>query len=141
MQLTDHTDLGLRTLMLLAAREGERLSAADIARWHGLSYTHLQKVVQSLQAAGFVHTFRGRSGGVCLARPAAEIRVGEVVRALEPHFRMAECFRPGVPHCRLAPGCALSGVLDRGVQSMLAELDRHTLAEVVGGSGALSPVG
>ena len=129
VNLTEHTDLGLRTLMLLAVAT-DRLSAADIAERHGISYGHTQKVVQSLQSAGFVETFRGRGGGVVLSRPADEIRVGQVVRALEPHFHMAECFRAEVPRCRLFPGCSLTRVLDRGKEAMLAELDRHTLAEI-----------
>lgn len=115
---------------MLLAVSTDRLSAADIAERHGISYAHVQKVVQSLQAAGFVDTFRGRGGGVVLSRPPGEIRVGEVVRALEPHFHMAECFRAEAPRCRLFPGCALTKVLDRGKEAMLEELDRHTLAEI-----------
>jgi Rrf2 family transcriptional regulator, nitric oxide-sensitive transcriptional repressor len=134
VNVTDHTDLGLRALMLLAVAYPERVAASDIAERHAISYTHVQKVVQSLQAAGLVDTFRGRGGGVVLARPASEIRVGEVVRALEPHFYMAECFRPETPKCKLFPGCALTAVLDRGKEAMLAELDRHTLADVVAGT-------
>lgn len=137
LNLTDHTDYGLRTLMLLAVTREARLSAAEIAERHGLSYSHIQKVVQSLQSAGFVETFRGRGGGVRLARPAAQIRIGEVVRALEPHFHIAECFRAGQTHCRLYPGCALTGVLARGREAMLTELDRYTLADMVAASSSV----
>lgn len=137
MNLTDHTDLGLRALVLLAASEPERLSAQDIARRHAVSYAHVQKVVQSLQAAGFVDTFRGRGGGVQLARAPEDIRIGDVVRALEPHLDFVECFREGKARCLLTGGCALTATLRRARDAMLAELDRTTLAEILRGSPAV----
>lgn len=129
MQLTEHTDLGLRVLMLLAAVD-DQLPAAEIAQRHRSSYSHVQKVIQSLQSAGFVETFRGRNGGVRLARSPEAIRVGDVVRALEPHFQMADCFREN-PQCRFFPGCGLTHVLASARDAMFAELDRHTLASIV----------
>lgn len=140
MQLTDHTDYGLRVLILLAAVAPRRLSSLTLAERYGLSHTHVQKVVQSLQAAGFVETFRGRSGGVQLARDPASIRIGDVVRALEPHLDWVECFRSEGGSCRLEGGCALTHTLLRARAAMLVELDRTTLAEVVGGSPALGPL-
>ena len=136
VQLTDHTDIGLRVLILLAAAAPERLSSAELAERHGLSHTHVQKVVQSLQSSGFVETFRGRGGGVQLARLPSDIRVGEVVRALEPHLDFVECFRPGQSCCKLDGGCSLTGTLVRAKSAMLAELDRTSIADIVENSPA-----
>ncbi len=140
MQLTDHTDIGLRLLILLSASAPRRLSSTEMAQRYGLSFTHVQKVVQSLQAAGFVQTFRGRTGGVQLARLPGDIRVGEVVRALEPNLHLVECFRPGQSTCRLDGGCALTHTLLRAKSAMLAELDRTTIADIVAQSPALKPL-
>ena len=138
MHLTAHTDLGLRVLLLLGARSAPRLSTTEIAERYQLSPTHTQKVVQSLQAAGFVETFRGRGGGVQLASLPADIRVGDVVRALEPNLDFVECFRPGHSTCVLTGGCALTHTLLRAKAAMLAELDRSTLADIIGDSPKLS---
>ncbi|MFT4626438.1 MAG: Rrf2 family nitric oxide-sensitive transcriptional repressor [Myxococcota bacterium] len=140
MQLTDHTDYGLRVLILLAAVAPQRLSSLDLAGRHGLSHAHVQKVVQSLQNAGFVQTFRGRGGGVQLARLPSDIRVGEVVRALEPHLDFVECFRPGHSRCKLDGGCALTQTLVRAKSAMLVELDKTTIAGIVQGSPAIQPL-
>ncbi|MBX2798677.1 MAG: Rrf2 family transcriptional regulator [Myxococcales bacterium] len=134
MQLTEHTDIGLRLLILLGATAPRRMSAQSLAQRHGLSYSYVQKVVQSLQASGFVETFKGRSGGVQLARLAADISVGEVVRALEPHLNFVECFRPGASSCLLVGGCELTQVMLRAKAAMLAELDKTTIADIVTGS-------
>jgi len=131
MHLTDHTDFGLRLLMTLGARAPGRISARELAEAHGISFSHVQKVVQSLESEGFVETFRGRGGGVTLARAPDEITIGEVVRALEPHLHLVRCFQPGESGCVLAGGCALTGVLKRARSAFMRELDEATLGELL----------
>ncbi len=140
MQLTDHTDYGLRVLILLAAVAPERVSSVVLAERYGLSHAHVQKVVQSLQNGGFVETFRGRGGGVQLARLPEDIPVGDVVRALEPTLDFVECLKPGPSRCRLDGGCALTKTLLRAKAAMLAELDKSTIADILAESPAIQPV-
>jgi Rrf2 family nitric oxide-sensitive transcriptional repressor len=134
MQLNDHTDYGLRILITLGASTPRRWSSRDLATAHGLSFSHVQKVVQSLEAAGFVETFRGRGGGVALARLPADVTIGEVVRSLEPHMHLVRCFRPGESGCALDGGCALTKVLIRAKNAFLGELDATTLKDVIEGT-------
>lgn len=134
MQLNDHTDYGLRILMTLGASRTRRWSARQLADLHGLSFTHVQKVVQSLEAADLVDTFRGRGGGVSLALPPSEITIGEVVSRLETHMNLVRCFGPGESRCVFDGGCALATVLHRARRAFQTELDAVTLAEVIEGT-------
>jgi len=131
MQLNDHTDIGLRLLMTLGASEPRRWMAKELAAIHGLSFTHVQKVVQSLESAGYVETFRGRGGGVVLSESARDLTIGEVVRALESNFDLVRCFRPGESRCVLDGGCALAGVLRRARDAFFRELDGARLGDVI----------
>ena len=131
MQLSDHTDFGLRILMTLAGTSPRRWSARELADHHRLSFSHVQKVVQSLEAADLVRTFRGRGGGVTLAGAAEDVTIGRVVRALEPHMDLVRCFRDGESGCVLDGGCALAGVLREARSVFLETLDAHTLDEMV----------
>lgn len=131
MELNLHTDLALRALVLLAAVDPDVLSAADIAERHRVSHTHVQKVVQALRRHGFVTTRRGPGGGVRLARPADEIRVGDVVRAMEPHMDLVVCFDPEDTSCVIAGCCGLTGALKRASNAFLAQLDAVTVGDVV----------
>ena len=97
MQLLFSTDLALRTLIRLSAEPDRHLSTELLARELRVSRHHLQKVVQSLTDAGILRTIRGVKGGVMLARPPEEIRVGQVVRHQERDQALAECFREGAP--------------------------------------------
>lgn len=134
MQLNDHTDYGLRLLITMGASESRRWRSRELAAVHGLSFTHVQKVVQSLEGAGFVETFRGRGGGVALARDPATVMVGEVVRSLEPHLNLVSCFRSGDSGCAFEAGCALRGTLFRARAAFFSELDEVSLRSVIEGT-------
>ena len=132
MQLSLHADYGCRVLIYLALLEGDaRASIEQVAGAYGISENHLVKVVHQLGRHGFVDTLRGRGGGIRLARPAAEIRLGEVVRAMEPHFNMVECFAPETNTCPIISTCGLKRVLVDATAAYLAKLDEASIADVL----------
>jgi len=124
MQLTQYTDFGLRLLIVLARAGGDPVALPRFAADQRLSYNHVAKVAQALGRAGFVTSHRGRKGGVSLARPADEISIGDVVRALEPGLQLADC-----GSCALRSDCSTSNVLSEALAAFLAVLDRTTLAD------------
>lgn len=124
MQLTQHTDYGLRLLIVLARQDGAAISLPEFSADQRLSYHHVAKVAQALARGGFITTRRGRSGGVTLARPAEEIRVGDVVRVMESGMRLADC-----GNCALRDDCSTSGILAEALAAFMAVLDRTTLAD------------
>jgi Rrf2 family nitric oxide-sensitive transcriptional repressor len=129
MQLSLHSDYALRVLMALAAAE-RRLSVDEIARRYGISRNHLAKVAQRLQSQGYVSTFRGRGGGMRLARPAQEIVVGEVVRRFENLESFVSCFAAG-SGCAVNGLCALKPALSGAVDAFLEHLDGFRLSDLV----------
>lgn len=131
MQLTLFTDYSLRVLIYLALHPERSVSSTEIARAFGISRNHLLKVVRSLAAHGLVQSTRGVGGGLRLARSASEIRLGQLVRRMEPGTPLLECFDLKTNRCPIVPACALKGVLARALTAFHAELDRHTLSDLV----------
>lgn len=129
MRLTMFTDFGLRTLMRLAGDPDRSFTTDEIATEFAISRHHLTKVVRDLAGAGFVVTQRGVGGGFRLARPAEDITLGEVVRALESREALVECFREDGGDCVLTPRCHLKGKLAVAREAFLRVLDSSTLAE------------
>ena len=129
MQLNLQTDYALRVLMALAA--GDRQSSVDqIARQYGISRNHLAKVAQKLQGEGLVVTFRGRGGGMRLARPADQIVVGDVVRRFENLGSFVGCFSSG-SGCVVNGLCALKPALGGALEAFLSHLDGYRLSDLV----------
>ena len=131
MHLTLHADYALRVLMYLAVNPGRVVSTAEVSEAYGISKNHLVRVVQGLGRHGFVDVRPGRSGGITLARTPAEISVGQVVRHMEPDFKLVECFDPKENTCPIAPACGLIGVLGEANKAFLGVLDKYTLEDVM----------
>lgn len=129
MRLTTFTDYGLRALMRLAGEPERVFTTDEIAREFDISRNHLTKVVRELAEAGFVATHRGAGGGFRLARPAATISIGDVVRRLEARHAIVECFRSDGGNCVLTPQCRFKGRLASARNAFLAELEKSNLAE------------
>ncbi|HEU0121305.1 MAG TPA: Rrf2 family transcriptional regulator [Bryobacteraceae bacterium] len=131
MQLTMHSDYGLRVLLYLAHFPGRRVGTEEISTAYGISKNHLVRVVQTLADGGFVQVTVGRSGGLELAKAPEEVRLGAVIRKTEASFRLVECHDAAANTCPIVPVCGLKGILDASLEAFLQELDQHTLADLV----------
>jgi len=131
MQLTLYTDYSLRVLLYLGLKSRRMATITDIAQSYGISRNHLVKVVHNLATQGFIHSTRGRGGGITLARPAAEINIGDVVRHTEVNFDLVECFDRERNTCPIAVACILKSALYEAQQAFMSVLDRYSLADVL----------
>ena len=139
MRLTQYTDYALRVLMYLGLKDDELSTIREIADRYGISENHLMKVVHQLGKHGFIHTTRGRNGGIQLATTPKEINVGDVVRKCEDDMRMVECFDAKTNTCPISNVCGLAGIVDEALNAMLAVFDKKTLADVLKKSPGIRP--
>ncbi|GGN97017.1 HTH-type transcriptional repressor NsrR [Actinoplanes lobatus] len=128
MRLNRSTDIGLRVLMLAAARPDDLLTIDVLADSVAVPRSHLAKVVQRLQHLGLLDTVRGRNGGVRLATGAAGASIGGLVRELEGDTEVVEC--GGETPCPLNAGCRLRGALRVAQEAFYASLDPITIGDL-----------
>jgi Rrf2 family transcriptional regulator, nitric oxide-sensitive transcriptional repressor len=78
-----------------------------------------------------------------LATAPADINLGAVVRSIEPDFSLVDCLTTDNA-CMLTGTCRLTGIVSEALQSFMAHLDRHTLADLLpapgDGAARLRPV-
>lgn len=115
--------------MALAVSD-EKLSVDEIARRYGISRNHLAKVSQRLLAEGYVETFRGRTGGMRLARKPEEVVVGHVVRRFENLDAFVSCFPSGAG-CAVNGVCGLKPALAGALEAFLEHLDGFRLSDLI----------
>lgn len=129
MKLSAQEEYGLRCLLQLAKAEhkGESLTLSQIAGQEGISSANAGKLMWILTKAGLVQSTRGTKGGYVLAKPAAEIRLNQVIRVLEGE--------PAESHCKSYAGvldaCIHTG--DCGIRPVIVELHQivdNALAEI-----------
>lgn len=129
MRLTQFSDYSLRVLIHAALKGGTFCTVNEIATAYGISRNHLMKVVQGLARLGYVETVRGKNGGLRLARPAASIRLGQLVLETEGDFALVECMGPA-NGCPIHACCAAPSMLDEALRAFIAVLDRYSLADI-----------
>lgn len=76
------TDYAVRAMLAVTATEPRLVKAAELAAAQDIPLSFLQGILLDLRRSGLLHSHRGVDGGYALARPAAEITVGDVVRAV-----------------------------------------------------------
>jgi len=133
VQLTTFTDYALRVLIFAGSKEDQALSTIpEIAAQYGISRNHLVKVVHHLSRVGYLATARGKGGGFRLAKPAAKIRVGDVIRGTETHFDVVPCMDPERKgQCPIEPACVLRRALREATRAFLEVTDRYTLEDLL----------
>ena len=89
--LTNKAKYGLRAMCALAHSDGVRLQARSIAAQAKVPEKFLESILVDLRRAGFVDSRRGSHGGHALARPAGEIMVGDLIRAIDGPLAPVRC--------------------------------------------------
>ena len=131
MRITKRTNIAIRLLMYCAAHPDRLLTKSEIAEVCNISENHLAQVINQLGQLDILKTQRGRNGGMNLAQPAAEIRIGDVFRHIEGGLPIAECFADADNTCPLTDACRLRLALQDAAQAFYASLDEISLDALV----------
>jgi Rrf2 family protein len=105
-------------------------SIKAIAERGGMPEAYLEQLIAGLKRAELVSSTRGAQGGYMLARPASEITVGDVLRALEGNLSLVECL-DGEDCCDRACACPSRIVWQKLRDGMTAIVDGITLQDMV----------
>ena len=133
--LTNKGKYGLKAMVHLAGIEpGGLAQVADIAETNSISKKFLDHILTELRHAGLVYSKKGKGGGYALARPAHDIRIGEIVRVLDGPLAPISCasvtaFRP-CEDCDDLKTCAVRQVMVEARNAIANVLDHRTLAEM-----------
>lgn len=143
MKLSTKGRYGLRAIIDLARySESEPVSIASIAARQELSERYLEQLVALMKKAGLVISIRGAGGGYILSRPADEISVGDVLRALEGSLEPVKCAAYySDDGCMASEGCVTKYVWQKINDSINDTVDRIMLDELVRESKKMNPSG
>ena len=128
MKLRLQTDYALRALIFLGF-VNRKSKAEEIATTFNVSKDHLVKVIQQLSRHGFVRTFSGRNGGIALASDASEIKVRDVIHAIEGRNGVLECVSDP-DFCPMEPGCGLRRLLMQAEDAFYDTIGDTTIADL-----------
>lgn len=84
MRVSAKSDYALRALIEMAGRkDGRAVSAEELGRLQDIPHGFLQAILADLRRSGVVMSQRGQSGGWRMGRPASDVSVADVIRAVD----------------------------------------------------------
>lgn len=137
MQISKRCEYGLRAMIDIGiAHEHGRdwIPAGELSRHESIPASFLEQILLDLAKAGLLKSRRGPQGGYALARPAAEIRMGEIVRLFEGMLAPIACVSRVAYHpcsCPDEDHCGLRLLMTDVRAAVVQVLDRTTLAQTV----------
>jgi len=128
MQLSRFSDYTLRTLFYVATNTEKLATLAEISDFYGISIDHLRKVVHALSKNGYLKTYRGKKGGIELARSPEEINIGAVIGHSEGMAPLVDCQKQD---CRIKAVCRFQEILAEAQGAFMHTLQQYTLEDLL----------
>lgn len=138
--LSSKAKYGLKAMVYLARHEGSGpVLIADIATSERIPKKFLDAILLEMKNQGLLSSKKGKGGGYILARPAARIMVGDIVRVLDGPLAPVPCVsRTAYRRCEDCvdeAACAIRAVMQDVRDAIAAILDNTTLADMANRRG------
>ena len=128
LRFTKRADYGLMAIHYIAIHDEGAVSAKRIAEEFSIPQELLAKILQRLAKQRLIVSQNGPKGGYVLSRRAAEISVGEVIRALEGPINIVSCLEDSA--CPQMERCSLRRPVQKLQAAITQMLDTMSLAEL-----------
>jgi Rrf2 family protein len=133
--LTKKGKYGLKAMVHLAQSEyGRPVPVMEISEKQSIPKKFLDAILCELRNAGFVHSKMGKGGGYSLARPASDITVGDLVRAIDGPLAPVPCASKTryrrCDDCLDENTCAVRRIMQRAQVALSNVLDTCSLQEM-----------
>ncbi len=127
MRITTQGEYGLRCIRALGGSD-KPLSIKEVSASEKLSKPYVEQLFLKLRRAAIIKSLRGSKGGYVLAKSPSQIRVGEIIRALEGDTFEVVCERrSGRNRCIHIHECSLRSLWEALKERVDDLLDRVTL--------------
>src|SRR6266576_3225444 len=140
LKVSQKLEYAMRAMIELARRrdEGGLVPAREIAERQQVPLRFLEQQLGALSKAGLVESFRGAGGGCRLSKAPEEVRVADVVDAIEGPFYPMFCLNPGDHTCWQDARCGLQDLWGEVRVAVRGVFERITLAELATRHGRLT---
>jgi len=130
VRIRRETDYAIRLLLALAKRGPEAVvPTRELQEEMQIPKQYAARVVAKLVHGGFIKALQGRSGGISLGRPAAEISLKDIILHFEPIFVISKCVE-NPASCPFGDTCPVRGHWCYLQSLLLKELEKITIAKL-----------
>lgn len=133
MKLTTKGRYAVSAMADIAAfSTGTPVTLSDVALRQGISLSYLEQLFGKLRRAGLVDSSRGIGGGYCLARGPSDIRVSEIVDAVDEQIKTTACAPGATKGCQGSSArCLTHDLWDELGRQIEIFLNAATLEDII----------
>ena len=131
MKITYRGDYALKAVLDLALHEGNIVTIHELAERAQIPFKFLEQVLLDLKKGGFVESRRGKVGGYLLAKPPAEIKVGDIVRFIDGPIEPIACVEKGYAGCTDIYKCVFRSIWKEVSKATSDIVDNITFEDLV----------
>ncbi len=120
------------TLMLYLALDYKKkpVSLKEVSKKEDISARYLEQIIILLKNAGLVGSNRGAKGGYYLTRPPDQVKMSEIIRALEGSWALVECVE-NEGYCSKVDSCTNYDIWKEATKALSDVFEKYTLSDMV----------
>ncbi len=131
MRLTKKSKYAAKAMVEIASSgRGTPLGVAEISRRRSIPERFLEQIFGELRRGGILESRRGAHGGYCLAIPAEEVTVLDIVEILDGEVRSARYSEGGGHYIDDAPPCSTGKVWDEARATLEGVFKRYSIVQL-----------
>lgn len=131
IKLSKLTDYAVVVLSMMSAHKGEKFSASALSEKTGLPEPTVAKVLKTLARENLISSERGVNGGYVMAQGASEVKILEVITAMDGPLAVAACVDDSKGCCDFEENCSMKGKWNPVNTAIRNALSGITLADMV----------
>lgn len=128
--LTRDTDYAMRALCYIAKSSSKVVTARELVTALKIPKPFLRKLLQKLNKAGVLNSYKGKEGGFKLALPTSHVRLVDIIKIFQGHFKLNECLfkKRACPNLKV---CCLKRRIDKIERRVVRELESINIKELL----------
>ena len=133
MRLSKFSDFSFRALIYLAENTESLNTIETMANKLNISQNHLKKIIHKLSKGNFIQSFKGRDGGIKIAKSPDDILLSDVLLYTEVNTDFVECLKHNIEHtsCPYYSTCNLKTIIHRAKDAFVQEFQKYSLRDIM----------
>lgn len=131
IRLSKKIEYAILAVQYISRNPSRLISAKEISEKLNISFEFLSKTLQKLIQGGIVSSRQGAKGGYSLAKPATEVSVEDIIKAIDENTAIVECFEhAGGESCGRTDECTLRSPIGKIQHEINTILRKTTIADL-----------
>ena len=120
----------IRTLCYMSTKKDHVVTAGDLAKQFNISRPFLRKILQRLNRARILNSYKGKNGGFKISLPADHIFLIDLITIFQGPVQLSGC-QTGKKKCPLIENCPIQEELDILEQKLVDDLSKISLKSII----------